>query len=282
MAALRAFGYAAATIGIVFCVQAGCSQADVVKAEKPLRWILNGPALANFISDPVSRRFFENAHPFVLERKTSQLELPSSWGALPIRSYTSYRAIEKAFARGTIGPDVRGILYDNEVWKFTPQDEQSQVIDYTRKAAELVHAHGLTFLTAPAVNLVRVLSPASTDKRYDTFLQLKLAGDSARYADVLVIQAQGSESDVTKFRSFVKAASVQAKSANGKVLVLAGISTNPSGQNVSADVVLSAIRATRAAVDGYWFNVPAPSPYCPRCTEFRPDMAIDVLRRLEK
>jgi hypothetical protein len=62
--------------------------------------------------------------------------------------------------------------------------------------------------------------------------------------------------------------------------VLAGISTNPSGQRVSADDILRAIAATRDSVDGYWFNIPWPSEYCPRCNDFRPDIAIEVIRHL--
>jgi hypothetical protein len=64
------------------------------------------------------------------------------------------------------------------------------------------------------------------------------------------------------------------------VLVLAGISTQPSGQQVTADDILRAIAATRDTVDGYWFNIPRSSEYCPRCTDFRPEIAIEVLRRL--
>ena len=215
-----------------------------------------------------------------MQRKTSEIALPAAWDAQPVRSYTSFKAIEKAFERNAVGTEVRAILYDNEAWQFTPSDEQTHVAQYTRKAAELVRAHGLTFISAPAVNLVRALDHSSVEKRYDAFVQLGIAGDSARYSDVFVVQAQGSEGDLDKYRSFVAAAAAQARAANGKVVVLAGISTNPSGQRVSSQIILAAIHATQTNVDGYWFNVPSPGPYCPRCTEFRPDMAIDVLRRL--
>jgi hypothetical protein len=49
---------------------------------------------------------------------------------------------------------------------------------------------------------------------------------------------------------------------------------------VSADDILAAIAATRNIVDGYWFNIPQPSEYSPHVTEFRPDIAVEVLRRL--
>ena len=199
-----------------------------------------------------------------------------------MRSFTSYRAMKRAFDSGSIGPEVRAILYDNEAWQFTPPEEQVNHASYARMAAELVHAHGLLFVATPAANLAKVLSggAAAAGQRYDAFIRLNIAADEARYADVIDIQAQGSERDVQKFSSFVKAAAAQARSANPKVLVFAGISTNPSGQRVTSDDVLQAVEATRNVVDGYWFNVPQPSQYCPNCSEFRPDIAIDVLRRL--
>jgi hypothetical protein len=49
---------------------------------------------------------------------------------------------------------------------------------------------------------------------------------------------------------------------------------------VTANDILRAIAATRDSVDGYWFNIPSPSQYCPSCNDFRPDIAIEVLRRL--
>ena len=73
---------------------------------------------------------------------------------------------------------------------------------------------------------------------------------------------------------------MQARQSNPKVLVLAGLNTNPNGQRVTADDILRAIAATRGVVDGYWLNIPRPGIHCPRCNDFRPDIAIEVRRRL--
>ena len=50
---------------------------------------------------------------------------------------------------------------------------------------------------------------------------------------------------------------------------------------MTAEQIVNAIVATRSMVDGYWFNVPQAGPSCPRCTDFRPDIAIRVLRMLQ-
>ena len=80
----------------------------------------------------------------------------------------------------------------------------------------------------------------------------------------------------------MKEAAAQARQANPKVILLAGVSTQPNGQYVTANDILRAIDATRNFVDGYWLNIPGPSEYSPRVTEFRPDIAVDVLRGLAR
>jgi hypothetical protein len=136
-------------------------------------------------------------------------------------------------------------------------------------------------LTAPAVDLVPVLAPDSDRKRQDeTYLRLGLAADAARYADIFDVQSQRFERDTDRYASFVREAAAQARQANPRVIVLAGVSTQPSGQQVTADDILRAINATRDLVDGYWFNIPEPSEYSPAVTAFRPDIAVDVLRQV--
>ena len=246
---------------------------------KPLRWILNGPAVRTFASDPQAQRFFSNSNPYVVQRNGDDVSLPSSWDAVPTRIFTNYASLQKAFANGTIGPDVKAILYDNEAWQFTPDDEQRNMGKYAKRVADLVHSHGMQLIVAPAVDLVRNLSPME-EPRFNAYTRLNMAADAARYADVYEIQAQGAEAATDKYAAFVSAAARQAREANPKVIVLAGLSTNPSGKHVSADAIVRAIAATRNVVDGYWFNVPAPSAYCPNCNAFRPDLALETLRKI--
>lgn len=267
------------TKGVLAGAALALCSGSIVQANSPdpIRWILNGPALSIFASDPFAQRFFANSKPFVLQRKDAAVVLPPSWHAQTVRSFTSYKAIRSAFDSKAIGPDVRAILYDNEGWEFTPREEQADPARFTRAAAALVHRHRLLLITAPAVDLTRTLAPGP-EKRYDAYLRLNLAADAARYADVYDIQAQGSQRNVKRFSAFVRAAAAQARAANPKVLIFAGISTNPSGQRVTSDDIVRAIDATRKTVDGYWFNVPMPGKYCPNCNDFRPDVAIAVLR----
>lgn len=247
---------------------------------KTLRWILNGPVVPTFTTDSTAQAFFANTQPFVVTRKDLQVEIPPSWGALRTQIFPSFRAFERAIAHGRMRPETKAVLYDNEAWKFTPEREQDEFADYAQRFAQLAHEHGYQVIVTPAVNLA-TKQQAAGERRFATFLRLNIPAAAARYADVFEIQAQGSQTPPSVFASYVTGAAQQARAANPKVLVFAGISTNPSGHKMTADGIIDAIRATRNVVDGYWFNVPQKNPGCPNCNEFRPDMAIDVLRRLQ-
>jgi len=250
---------------------------------KPIRWLFAGPGIvAAIAADAEASRLLDNTRPFVMGGRYVP-GVPRSWDAVPVTSFKSFDSIRNTLQMGRLDPQMRGVMYDYERWRFTPEEEQRAPASYVRQAADLVHAQGLLFLTAPAVNLVTVMAPASDPKlSYDMYLRLGIAAAAARYADIVDIQAQRFERTTELYANFVRQAAAQARQANPKVVVLAGISTQPIGQQVTADDILRAIAATRDIVDGYWFNVPRKSEYSPRATEFRPDIAIEVLHRLAK
>ena len=265
-----------------FLIMAAISIRAQSVTHKPIRWLFNGPGVAAMAADATASRLLNNTRPFVMWGR-HLAGIPPGWDAVPLISFKSFSAIREALQMGSLGSEIRGIMYDYERWQFTPEEEQRNPAGYLKQAADLVHAQGLLFLTAPAVNLVTIMAPAADrDRLYDTYLQMGIAADAARYADVFDIQAQRFERNTELYEKFVREAAAQARQANAKVLVLAGISTQPIGQQVTADDILAAITATRDVIDGYWFNIPEPSQYSPRATEFRPDIASDVLRRLAR
>jgi hypothetical protein len=148
-------------------------------------------------------------------------------------------------------------------------------------AADLLHAHHLRLIGTPSVSLVNIVAPGP-GRVFPRFIDAGIAGGVAKSADVIDIQAQGSVRDPQLYTSFVTEAAAQARLANPEVIVLAGLSTNPSGAggDVSVDQLAADVRMTQAAVEGYWLNVPVPGPYCPRCTGARPDLAVALLRAL--
>lgn len=96
------------------------------------------------------------------------------------------------------------------------------------------------------------------------------------------IQAQGAEMNVAAYQSFVVATTHTARQTNPTVTILAGLSTNPGGQHVTATALYAAVRATHRTVNGYWLNIPAGGLYCPRCGIPQPQVAIALIKLLEQ
>jgi hypothetical protein len=250
-----------------------------------LRWIIAGSTLTRLraadTAGTTTARYFDTPNAYVITG-AADWAIPDGWTSTPTASFTSYTKLRTALNRGTLDPRIKAVLYDDEQWSLTPRVEQNDPAHYYQLAAALVHQHHLLFIAAPATNLVNVLNPstAAGQGHYQAFLNLNLASDVARDADVVDIQAQGSEMSVGTFGSFVDAAAAQARAANPSAKVLAGISTNPSGTAVTAAAIDRAIGAVRANVDGFWLNDPAAGTACPRCAGPFPEVALTAVRGL--
>jgi len=250
-------------------------------------WIVSGSALTRLrAADPdgaVTRAAFDSPDAFVVT-SGSDWSVPAGWSSTPTASFTSYESLRSAIAGGTLDPRIKAVLYDNEHWDPTPILEQREPVHYDQLAAQLAHQHHLLFIATPAINLVNVLTPIAGSgaggNRYQAFLDLGLVGEIARTADVLDIQAQGAEADISLFSSFVQAAAAQARKANPGVKVLAGISTNASGNAATAAAMDQAAASVRKDVDGYWLNDPEASTACPTCVGPFPQVALAAVKGL--
>ncbi|HLZ55611.1 MAG TPA: hypothetical protein VKR06_01580 [Ktedonosporobacter sp.] len=254
------------------------SQASVTSGNS-VTWMINRSALDRLQAagwpETTLKQFFDNTHTYVIG------QMPTGWQSISTLSFTSYGDLKKAFAANTIPASVQAILYDNEAWTFTPLEEQLHFSTFIKDVADLVHSHQKFLIATPAADLVRVLDPHGEGDTYTRFLSLNIIKDAAQYADLVEIQAQGSEASTQKYAQFVHLASLQAKASHSRIVVLAGLSTNPSGQKMTGQQLLDAFHATRSDVSGYWLNIPgSQGGYCPRCGLPQPQVAIDFLQRI--
>ena len=160
-----------------------------------------------------------------------------------VQSFSSVDHIRSALASNALSPGAKGVMYDYEKWRFTPENEQRNPAGIrVKEAADLVHARGLLFLAAPAVDLVPVLAPESDQNATGRHLfepRSWCTEPAARYADVVDIQAQRFQDDPQRYGSFVRAAAAQARAANPeRSSLLAGVSAQPGGRDTSADAIL--------------------------------------------
>lgn len=250
-------------------------------------WIVSGATLARLLtlgsSGPATAaQEFDKPNAYILA-SPQDWSIPAGWTSTATADFTSYTTLRSALDNGTLDPRFKAVLYDDEDWSLTPADQQSDPGRYYQLAAQLVHRHHLLFLAAPATDLAEVFggaaetAPPGGGGRYQAFLGDGVISAAARYADVLDVQAQGSEADPALFASFVTQAAAQAHAANPAVEVLAGISTNPSGGQITAAAVDRAAQAAGPHVAGFWLNDPAASAACPRCAGPYPQLALATL-----
>ena len=241
-------------------------------------WLLTRSALSQLTADPAVRAKLRGA--LVYEILQPGQRPLAGITAKPVITFASAAALRAAVTGGRVPAGTYGVLYDPEAWSFTPAAEQRDPVQAATRAAAVAHAHGLRLIVTPALNLTTVLAPDTRPPRWQAFLGLNLAARLAAVADIVEIQAQSLERDTAAYTAFVQAATSQASTANPRIMVLAGLSTNPPGAPVDRHQLTAAVHATRSMVDGYWLNVPGQGPRCPTCHAPRPDIAIQTLQSL--
>ena len=237
-------------------------------------WMLTRGALGQVLSDPAVAARLEAAR--VYEILTPGQQPLAATGAEPVVTFSAVSALRQAVDGGQLPAGTRAVLYDPEVWPYTPVTEQRNPVRAAQQAAAVTRAHHLTLIVAPALDLATA-QPRSRGPLWRQYLRLNLAGAIARVAGVIEVQAQSLEREPQTYRAFVRAAAAQARAANPHVSVLAGLSTNPPGAAVSSQQLAAAIRVSSATVSGYWLNIPGQGPRCPACHAPRPDLARQTL-----
>lgn len=203
--------------------------------------------------------FFASPSRIVLYPVIANVPPPPSWKVLLWHKYTSFATFQQDVDAGTVPRGTEIVGYDDEKWHLTPANEQADPIGYTIKFARLAHAHGYKVIAMPAENLMQALSP-ERDK-FAGFLGFGMAKAVAPYIDFYHIQAQGLQQNIDgappSFMSFVRQVADQVHSANAKVIVTAGISTNTPGaaRSTTPDDMAAAVRAVDPIVSGYWLNI---------------------------
>ena len=240
-------------------------------------WMLTRSALSRMLSEPSVAAKLERAR---IDELLQPGQQPlSGVDATPVVSFSSVATLRTALAGNGLPAGTQAILFDPEVWAYTPAAEQRDPVLAAAQAAELARSRGLRVIVAPAMNLTTVLDPGSSGPRWQTFLNLGLIGSMARVAGTVELQAQSLERDPAAYAAFVREAAEQARAANPNVTVLAGLSTNPPGTAVDSQQLTAAVQASRSDVEGYWLNIPGSGPRCPTCNSGQPQLGAAVLSR---
>jgi hypothetical protein len=266
--------------GVVFIGIPTAARDSGVQSIKPtsgrLIWLFTGSGLTRLASFSAGRRLLHG----VLNSRNTWIFGQSRFippEATMLCGGTSVAAAIRAAKNG----DNKGVVLDIEHWRFTPVAQQHDPVGAYRRAGLALKVRGKFLIATPAFDLVRVLEPRYHGRIYPEFLRLKLAINIARYSAVYEIQSQGAEANLRLYRYIVRAIARQVYASNPHALILAGLTT--SGQTrgaVNVEELYHAVTATRNIVNGYWINIPAKGPYCPRCGKPHPRLAIALLDRI--
>jgi hypothetical protein len=238
-------------------------------------WFITPEAvsLISQIDNSLPHRFFSGPNTYSSSSELGDITLT--------KTYQSFEAFKNDIENGVIGTAVKAVVYDSENWTFTPVEEQQNPKYYFQQFCQLAHQNGYLCILTPASDLVNALDSCYGETINDKYLNCSIAKMAAEVADILEIQAQGIEANTDLFFSFVQSADAQAKIANPNIILWAGLSTNPSGQNVTAKELYSAYKSTAGSiVRGYWLNIPGQSAYCPKCGTPKAQIAVDFLNMI--
>ena len=284
---------------------AGFALSPQAAAQVPnFQWILSGHGLeyVDALNHPITGPFFNNNHTFVAT--TTKLPTGAGWSPASViryRTFTAYAScsgcssLTDAINAGTINPNATPVLmYDIEGWPQTPTSEQADPITAMQN---FVNAVRIAFPPSLYPNVKTILAPALSlftrsgqlpcDTTQFTTWQCYLnfnVPSAAQNSDYFEIQSQSVEFNPNVpngFETFVQQASAQAQTANSNVIVLAGVSTNPTAGTPSAQTLYTRMTNVQSRVSGFWLNIPAGPPSCPLCGPLRPDIAVQLLEQLE-
>ncbi len=233
------------------------------QAADGLDWVLTASALSYVAQDPTALAVLEAGHIYELMSKHAQPV--AGVNAILTQDFTSYTALSSAIRSGNLVSGVQAVLFDPEDWTLTPLVEQVGASTYIQQAVALAHQHGLKLIATPAFDLVNVTQPNLPKSQVEAaFLATGIEQAAAR-ADIVDIQAQSKERNPASYLSFIEQAETAIDGANPGAVVISGLSTNPSGSQVTCQDLVSSIGVSIGKVAGYWLNVPKQGTACPKC-----------------
>jgi hypothetical protein len=179
-------------------------------------------------------------------------------GATNGRAWASYEAFASDVRDGSIADDVTLVMYDPEAWAKTPLEERLEPVRYIEAFCRLARQNGYAVAVTPHPNLVSVPRSRHTarngESREDAYMRSEIVEVSAANADLYETQAQRLQHEPAAYRAFVAETAELARSVNGDVRVLSGLSTHP-GYPATVEMLEAAWWSVRDVVDGHYLSL---------------------------
>lgn len=242
--------------------------AQAQASSTPTVWMLSRTALAGVTANATVAKGLSSDTVYQVSNPEATDTAVTSNAVISYHEYGGAQAASDVNG-GNLPAGTKAVVLDQEDWKgtcvgsaaCTPQSDLDNPVKYATEAAAAAQKHGLTMIVTPGLDLFDGdgTLPCSSSL-YQCYLSYNMAGKMAAIpgVDVIDLQAQSLETDPSTYESFVMQASAQAKKANPKIVVLAGLSTSP---NIPPPAPTTGQLETDASnvqsyVSGFWMNIP--------------------------
>src|SRR5258708_3321387 len=152
-------------------------------------WIISAGAVQSLeaagLSTSEANYFFNNPRTYIIGSKSSV----GFTQAIGTTYFSSYAAMQTAFASGGLSSGVGAVLYDPEPWSLTPLAEQIAPKAAAAAAEALVHAHNLQFVYTPAESLT-IANGGLGGSAFTNYLSGGYASWGAGASDAFEVQSE--------------------------------------------------------------------------------------------
>jgi hypothetical protein len=267
---------------------AGCSSAGTPSSSAPsssssppsslssqghLSWIIQDHFLSLVQANSSALREFSNAqnvYVILSAKEAAAGDVPSMPGVklTPTVYYNSYAQYISDYNAGQISSAVKAVVFDDSSdapANVVPPIESQSPFEYDQKLTEFANQHGMMSLCDYILG-----------KRIDS-----KQGEAPPCNVALLNYSQQSERDPSRYQSVVSTAVNTIRQTSPAMPVLVGLSANPRGTPITADILTAAAQATYQEVSGYWISIPtAGGVGCPKCSPQNPAILAPFLANL--
>jgi hypothetical protein len=232
-------------------------------SQSHLSWIIQDHFLSLIQANSSALREFssaQNVYVILSAKEAAAGDVPSIPGVklTPTVYYNSYAKYVSDYNAGQISSAVKAVVFDDSSDTpptVVPPVEAQNPFEYDQKVTEFANQHGMISMCDYILG-----------KRID-----RKQGEAPPCNVALLNYSQQSERDPSTYQSVVLAAVNTIRQTSPTMPVLVGLSTNPRGTPITADILTAAAQATYKDVSGYWISIPTSGGVgCPNCSPQNP------------
>jgi hypothetical protein len=242
-------------------------------SQSHLSWIIQDHFLSLVQANSSALSEFSNAqnvYVILSAKEAAAGDIPSMPGVklTPTVYYESYAQYVSDYNAGRISSAVKAVVFDDSSdtpANVVPPVEAQNPFEYDQKLTEFANQHGMISMCDYILG-----------KRIDS-----KQGEAPPCNVALLNYSQQSERDPSKYQSVVSTAVNTIRQTSPTMPVLVGLSTNPRGTPITADILTAAALATYKDVSGYWISIPTSGGVgCPNCSPQNPAILAPFLAHL--